>query len=50
MHHPLSLVLLFFSGLSPLLAAVDNGVPKDVAALNAKTVWVNPPKKAISMA
>ena len=43
MHPPLSLVLLFFGGLSPLLTAADHGVPKDIAALNAKTVWVNPP-------
>ena len=40
----LSASLLLSFSLSQLFAAADNGMPKDIAALNAKTVWVNPPK------
>ena len=44
MRRLLSASLLLGVSLSPLRAAVDHGLPKDIAALNAKTVWVNPPK------
>ena len=40
----LSASLLQAVSLSSLLAAVDKDMPKDIAALNAKTVWINPPK------
>ena len=44
MRRLLPLPLLLCGSLAPLVAAVDNGIPKDIAALNAKTVWINPPK------
>jgi endo-1,4-beta-xylanase len=44
MRRLLSVSLLLAVSHSSLLAAVDNGIPKDIAALIAKTVWVNLPK------
>ncbi len=44
LHLPLSLSLLLCLSAACRAPAADNGIPRDVAALNAKTVWVNPPQ------